>query len=208
VLAAFSGREFEASRDRTLFLEALGVRADRFCDLEQVHGSKVVLADRPFTGLAADGMVTKEKGLALLIRTADCVPVFFHDADAGAVGICHAGWRGAKSGVVLETVRTLAREFGSRPASIQVALGPAIRQMCYEVGEEFENYFPGEVARRGGRRFFDLVGAVKRQLRDAGVPEGSVSDSKVCTACSCDRFFSARREGNDTGRLISAILLK
>ena len=207
-LAAFSNREFEASRDQSRFLESLGALPERSCGIQQVHGDYVAVASKPFEGVKADGMVTRERNLPLLIRTADCVPVFFFDSKAAAVGICHAGWRGAKKGIVARVLEIFKKEFGSDPASILVAIGPAIRQMCYEVGEEFDDYFPGWVKREGNKRFLDLVGVIKKQLVDGGVRKERVIDSNLCTVCSVDQFFSARSEGFKTGRFLSAIMLK
>lgn len=168
----------------------------------------MILAKEPFTRLEADGLVTRERNLALVIRTADCAPVFFFDSKLPAVGICHAGWRGAKKGIVRRMIERFQKEFGSPSASLWVALGPTICSACYEVGKEFEEHFPGEIERRQGKYFFDLRGTVRKQLAEAGIREDSISSSHFCTACSVDRFFSARREGNETGRLLSAIVLK
>ena len=159
-------------------------------------------------GVEADGIVTDEKNLALVLRTADCVPVFLFDPDRPAAGLAHAGWRGAHKGIIQKTVQALKDHFGSRPSRFQAALGPAICESCYEVGEEFQNYFPGFVRRVSGKIFFDLVHFVKHQLVDEGIPESNVTVSGFCTSCSVDRFFSARREGQETGRFLSAVVIK
>lgn len=206
--AAFGTRKFEASKDFPLFLKSVGTVPDQFCTVKQVHGDRVLWVGGPSKVEEADGLVTGERGLALVIWTADCAPLFFLDPEAPAVGLCHAGWRGAKSGIVSQTVEMLWKRFGSEPSRLRVAIGPALRESCYEVGKEFENYFPGFVRQEGLRFFFDLVGAVKKELIRAEVPENSITDSGLCTACSVDQFFSARREGSGTGRFLSAIVLK
>ena len=208
VLAAFSGREFEAGKDRAHFLTALGADSERFCDLEQVHGGRVILARGPLSRQEGDGLITAERGLTLLVRTADCASIFFYDDKVPAVGIAHAGWRGAKAGIIPRMLETFEREFDSRPASLRVAFGPVICPTCYEVGEEFEDYFRGWIKNREGKRYFDLAGFLKQELKDRGVPERAIHDSGRCPSCSVADFFSARREGQDTGRLISAIMLK
>lgn len=206
--AAFSGREFEASKDLALFLGCLGVKPERSCTLNQVHGDQIVVVSEPVKEIEGDGLVTKEPNLALVVRTADCAPVFFYDSRCGAVGICHAGWRGAKKGIIFRMIDSLKREFDSDPSFLRAGIGPAICDHCYEVGEEFEEYFPGWVKHESEGFFFDLVGTIRKQLTLAGVEEESISDSNLCTACSMNRFFSARREGESTGRFLSAILLK
>lgn len=210
-LAVFTTREFDASKETLQFLEALGVPPKEGRTIQQVHGDKILLTfgtSRPLGEEEADGLVTQERGLVLMIRTADCVPLFLFDPASQAVGICHVGWRGAKLNIVSKMIETLKQEFGTDPLNLVTALGPAIEASCYEVGPEFEDYFPGFVSRRGEKRIFDLAGFVKRELRQAGVPEEAIHDAKVCTACSTEQFFSARREGSQTGRFISAIMLK
>ena len=207
-LAAFSTRGFEASRDLPCFLQSLGTDPHRFATVKQVQGDKIVVASGPLEGIEADALVTQERNLPLMIRTADCAPVFLFDPVQEAVGICHAGWQGVQKGIVSRTVETLQKEFGSKPSSLKVGIGPAIRAECYEVGGEFNDYFPGFIQSQGEKYFFNLVGAVGKQLRDAGVRETAVIDSGICTACSVDRFFSARREKDQAGRFISLVMLK
>ncbi len=211
-LFCFSSREFDASKNLPLFLDTIGVARDRHFTLEQVHGNRVFVPRPGHVGTGtrpeADSLVTDERGLALVIRTADCVPVFFLDREKPAIGLCHAGWRGAQKKIVSKTIEVLRGEFHSRPESLKVALGPSICQNCYEVGEEFEPLFPGFVERRGRQFFFNLRGALKRELEEAGVQAGSIRESEFCTSCLVDQFFSARKEGMETGRLISAAVLK
>lgn len=209
-LCCFSTREFDASEDIPRFLKAIGIREDHFSTVEQVHGNEVVMVSSPsFPPLPeADGMITGEKDLALVIRTADCVPLFFLDTQTPAVGMCHAGWRGTRKGIVSRMVEMFQKSFGSSPSFLRVGIGPCIRESCYEVGGEFEGYFPGWVRRREEKFLFDLTGAVKDQLERSGVARESIFDSNLCTACSVEQFFSARREGNETGRFLSAIVLK
>jgi len=209
-VASFSTREYEAAKDLSRFLDTFGVSPERFRSVEQVHGDKIILVDgsSPSMNEAADGLVTKERGLALGIRTADCVPLFFFDPETPAVGICHAGWRGAKKGIIFRVLDIFRDYFSSDRSSIRVALGPAICERCYEVGAEFQGYFPGFVRREGGRYFFDLGRAVRTQLLEAGIPASALPAPPFCTSCSVDQFFSARREGLETGRFLSAIMLK
>ncbi len=210
VLAAFSSRDFDASRDLPFFLKSLGLPSGRFFTPHQIHGDEIALASGPGTeaGTDADGVMTEEKNLTLLIRTADCVPVFLFDPDRPAVGLVHAGWRGAQKKIISRAIEKFRQAFGAEPSRLQAALGPSIRKSCYEVGEEFFDFFPDWVEKRNGKSWFDLAGFVKHELNRAGIPEHSIIDSNLCTACSTDWFFSARREGQNTGRFLSAIMLK
>ncbi|MGH7075171.1 MAG: polyphenol oxidase family protein, partial [Stellaceae bacterium] len=97
---------------------SLGVEATRLVTSNQVHGTRIVTVDEPWprdNRPEADAMVTRLKGLALGILTADCVPVLFADADAGVIGACHAGWRGALGDIMAATVAAMVR-LGARQA--------------------------------------------------------------------------------------------
>ena len=208
----FSTREFDAAKDLPFFLHTVGADRERYSTVEQVHGNRVLVMKKGETSWVpipeADGLITDEKGEALVIRTADCVPVFILDPDRPAIGLVHAGWRGAQKKILSEAIDLLQHEYKSRPSNLRVAMGPSICRKCYEVGDEFRDYFPTFVQKRAARNFFNLQEALKHELSQKGVPPGSIVESGFCTACSVDQFFSARKEGTQTGRLISAAVLK
>ncbi|MBA48449.1 MAG: hypothetical protein CMI51_05425 [Paracoccus sp.] len=158
-------------------------------------------------------MVTNLPGIALCILTADCVPVLFADRKAGVIGACHAGWRGALSGVIEATVAVM-RALGA--TQIRAVIGPSISQRAYEVGQDFMEDFLLEdpdyhrffAGGPNGKPMFDLPSFGLSRLRAAGV---EAEWSGHCTYSDPARFFSYRRathEGQaDYGRLISAIAL-
>ena len=209
-VASFSSRDFDASKDIPSFLQAIGIRPDRFSTLQQIHGDEVHHASlkNNVPIHKADGLMTGDLDLALVIHTADCLPVFFFDPLAPAVGICHAGWKGTQKGIIFRMIECFKRLFDSKPGSMPIALGPCICKNCYEVGPEFKDYFPNFVHAKDKKYFFDLSGIVKKQLTDNGVRPDLIFDSALCTACSLDQFFSVRKEGVHTGRLISTVVLK
>jgi hypothetical protein len=181
-------------------------------EAEQVHGSSVAVVRRsdPPSQLVAgcDALVTDAAGLVLLIRTADCLPVFFAAPRRGVVGLAHAGWRGLSSALLRRTLAVLHHAFQVHPGELSVAIGPAIRACCYEVGEEFAPRFGSFVQIRSGRRTCDLIGAAVEQLRSGGVRPARIADARRCTACETAQWFSLRREGAQTGRLVSAIMVR
>jgi YfiH family protein len=142
-----------------------------------------------------DGLWSDEPGRAMLLLTADCMPIAITRTRgaAPAVGILHAGWRGLLGGIVAAGVRALGR------ARISAAIGPSIGPCCYEVAEDvagpFREAFGEDVARDGK---LDLWTAAERALRAAGCHD--VERLDVCTACGGDRFFSHRRDEGRTGR--------
>ncbi len=186
----------------------------------QIHSARVAIVSAPWPDQErpqVDGLATREPGVALGILTADCAPVLFADADAGVIGAAHAGWRGARDGVLEATVEAMER-LGGAAARIVAAVGPCIRQASYEVGPEFrENFVDTDPAtadlfspsHRPDHHRFDLPGYVERRLR-ACVTAVEVLPHDTCA--DADSFFSYRRMtltgGGDYGRLLSTIALR
>jgi YfiH family protein len=143
-----------------------------------------------------DGLWTDERGRAMLLLTADCLPIAIVRGDARrpAVSILHAGWRGLLAGIVGAGVRALGA------GGLSAAIGPAIGPCCYEVGEEvatpFRETFGDDVV--DGQGHLDLWTSAERALRAAGVEH--VERFDLCTSCEPDRFFSHRRDHGRTGR--------
>ena len=167
------------------------------------------MVDRPtdMTIPGCDALLTAIPGVALIIRTADCLPLFFAEPGHGVVGLAHAGWRGLAAGVPMRVVAALRSRWGIAPSQLRVAVGPAIHACCYEVGAEFEQRFPRFIHRDGTQRRCDLIGVAREQLVACGLRPARISDVDACTACDPGRWFSLRREGQDTGRLSAVIML-
>ena len=205
------------SINRARVAEAMQVAPDHLVTVHQVHSAEVVPVSAPLdTRHRADALVTATPGLALAVLTADCQPVLFADAEAGVIGAAHAGWRGARDGVLEATVEAM-ESLGATRARIAAVIGPSISQRNYEVGPELLEDFLAddpESARffangDGDRYLFDLPGYGLWRLRRAGA--GQAEWTRHCTYADPERFYSYRRathEGAaDYGRLISAIRL-
>ena len=176
---------------------------------EQVHGAGIAVIGRadvagPIAG--CDALLTALPDVALGIRSADCLPVFFADPVRGVVGLAHAGWRGLAAELPLRMIAAFRHAFQSPPGDLHVAIGPAIRACCYEVGADFPAAFAPFLRREGARRTCDLIGAAIAQLRRGGVRADRITDAERCTACDATQWFSLRREGPQTGRLSSLIM--
>lgn len=179
---------------------------------EQVHAAGLARVEHPAAGATqiagCDALLSSTPGAALLIRTADCLPVFFAAPARPAVGLAHAGWRGLAAELLPRMVGAFRHAYHVSADALTVAIGPAIRACCYEVGNEFEARFPGHVTRAKGRRVCDLIGVAVEQLRASGVPAARIIDAGVCTACGLDTWFSLRNEGQAAGRLVSLIAIQ
>ena len=186
----------------------------------QVHGADVLVVRDPVDPRPederCDALATGLRGVLLGVKTADCVPVILGDARAGACAAVHAGWRGTLAGIVGRALRRMREEFGTNPADVRAALGPAALGCCYEVGAEvvgpFREKFAGAdslfTPTRDGHALVDLHEANRRQLVESGVAPGRVHALPLCTICRPDLFFSYRRDRKlygRTGRLLSVI---
>lgn len=197
--------------DRTGRLEALRGRAGcarGYVEAEQVHGASLAAVEGALPAGAVagcDALVTQTPQLTLVVRSADCLPIFLWDPVRRVVGVAHAGWRGVAKQLPARLVAFVQRAYRSRPGELWLAIGPAIRACCYDVGPEFERPFGPFLRRQGGRVTCDLVACATQQLVRAGVPPGHILDTGCCTACETDRWFSLRKEGERGGRLHSFI---
>ena len=210
----FASDDFDAPlsfAQRAFLREKSGVEIPRVFWRKQVHGDHIIVAQGGAEGSKgcpdADAYVTDEKDLPLAIRTADCVPVFIFDPLRRAIGLAHAGWRGTYKSIAAKTVLKMQEKFLSQPQDLKAILGPSIRECCYQVGEEFRDYFSAFVRDRGGYLYADVVGANRDQLLKAGVRGENIFDSGECTCCNKD-YFSFRRDGAKAGRMISLMMLK
>ncbi len=191
----------------------LGLDPRRCYRARQVHGRALLAADRAEPeALAlseADALLAAERGSAVGVLTADCVPVLFADAERGLVVAAHAGWRGIVGGVLEAAVGEL-RARGGEPRGLHAASGPAIGPCCYEVGPEvaapFAARFPAAVSPGPrGRPHLDLQAAVGATLLELGLRPERIDRPSLCTRCRADLCYSYRRDGDGTGHHLSLI---
>ena len=168
--------------------------------LKQIHSASALAANQPGCAGEGDALLTNSPGLRLSVRTADCYPILLADTKNRAVAAVHAGWRGAADEILAKTIAKMRAQFGTLPADIVAAIGPGIGVCCYEVGAEVAQLFGVEGAGR-----VDLAAANRCQLIDAGVEDRPIDVLGGCTSCDTARFYSFRREKEETGRMISYI---
>ena len=204
-------------------LDRLGRSGDDLVTLHQVHSADALVVDAAGAWAAdaapnADGMATNVPGVVLGVLAADCAPVLMADGEAGVIGAAHAGWRGARAGILEATVAAMIR-LGARPANTVAGIGPCIQRHSYEVGAEFYVGFVTEAAnngdffrtaRRPGHFLFNLPGYVTRRLESMNL--AAVEALPFDTLSDDARFFSYRRNilsgERDYGRGLSAIVLE
>jgi len=197
---------------------ALGFSTDDLVSPHQVHGAAVAAVgaqDRGRVVQDTDALVTDEPGVLLMLRFADCTPIWLYDPVRRAIGLAHAGWRGTVAGTARATVDKMRSAFGSRPADLVAGIGPSIGPCCYEVGEDvalsvqdtFSGVSPQLLApRTNGKWHLDLWAANRHHLVRAGVEQVEVAG--ICTACHTEEWFSHRAERGTTGRIGALIGLR
>jgi polyphenol oxidase len=227
--------------NRRRFQSALGASDLNLVTLKQFHSDVIHLIDsasadscKGLPPVAGDTSLTNLPGLLLAVQTADCVPILLVDPKNRAVAAIHAGWRGTLTRIAAKAAGQMQMRFGSRPADLLAALGPAIGGCCYEVGVEVATQFLSQFAdapdwfdefRTGDEPnpiqwlnmappghqpppknvFLDLRKSNRAQLLELGLHSQNIFTSDLCTACSPDLLFSYRKQGPQSGRLISVI---
>jgi YfiH family protein len=213
--------------NRRRLFGAFGIDASRVVRVRQVHGDGVLVVDdglarRP--GFPAclvderverDALVTRLPGLALVVSTADCVPILIWDPVQRVVAAVHAGWRGTAKRVAAEAVAVMGARFGTVPTDCLAAIGPSIRGCCYEVdgpvGEAMGRNIPGweaqAVPTRPGHWRLDLAALNRMVLEAAGLTPERIEVVDLCTACRTDLFFSHRADHGRTGRMMNFVML-
>jgi len=189
--------------------------------LKQVHGTQVVVVDQSFRACAVglqvgDALVTDQVNVALVVRTADCVPILVADVKRRVIAAIHAGWKGTLAGVVPKTLSVLRTQFGSRVETLRVAIGPSIGVCCYEVDtpviqllqEALSSWADCVDKLNGHTAMLNLKKLVARQFSMGGVLETNLTQADFCTRCRSDLFYSYRREGRIEGTMMSGIMLR
>jgi YfiH family protein len=205
--------------NRARVAAVFGQNVSRLATVHQIHSPDVVIIGGGYDGTRhqADALVTNTPGIILGVLSADCGPILFADPEARVIGAAHAGWKGALTGVLENTIDAMV-SFGATRSTIVACLGPSIGPGNYEVGPEFVARFLDHNAAyeaffrpsaRAEHAMFDLPGLTLSRLRAAGI---SAEMLDLCTYDDEARFFSYRRTTHrgepDYGRQISAISIR
>ena len=200
------------TRDQSAYLKAAGlVPVKGLIVPKQVHGDVIWKASAKDVSMAgiyeADAVVTDVPGLAIGVRTADCLPALLYDPVRRVIAAVHAGWKSTKLDIARKTVELLRSDYGVDPRNIRAAIGPCIRRESCAVGAEFMAYFPLDTVKTPEGLRFDILGANMRQLTRAGVKRANIFDCGMCSFQDAARFHSFRRDGERSGRMISALMM-
>ena len=194
--------------NHVLFFQRLGVEPGRVASSHQVHGSAILTVRTPGRVEGYDALITNEPDLFLTVTVADCTPVLLVDPVRRAVAAIHAGWRGTAARITAHTLEAMQTTFGTRPGDCYAYIGTCIDACSFEVGPEVADAFAPAHRRFDadqGRHFVDLKAANRHQLTQAGLPAAQIETSPYSTVLHHADYFSYRREGGHTGRMLAVV---
>lgn len=223
----YSGDNAEQVRlNRQLLIEEMSHKPLELVIPQQTHGTQCRVIEDSYLSASPevrrdmlkgiDALISQVPGYCLCISTADCVPVLIYDPMHQAVAAVHAGWRGTVNSIVLHTLIQMRNLCGTQGENVVACIGPSISQASFEVGEEVYEHFRKEGFdmpaisswnKESGKYHIDLWEANRRQLLEFGVLAGQIELANICTYQHSEEFFSARRLGINSGRILSGIMI-
>lgn len=195
-------------RNLNQYCVSLGIDRSRLALSRQVHSDQIIEVMSPGQVEGYDAMITNLSDIFLGIGTADCCPVLIWDPVQQAVGAVHAGWRGTALQILPKTIHRMTSRFESNPADLWIYLGTCISWSHYEIGEEIADQFPDVFLRPGkeeGKYLLDMKGCLFAQALAAGIRSDHVTSSTHCSYAEPDLFYSYRRDGSASGRMMSIV---
>jgi len=211
-------RYSNAPENKQKLAEVLELPVESLVFPKQTHTNCVFelseLPEKPID--ETDALLTNQPGLCLCVQTADCVPVLLFDSEKKVVAAVHAGWRGTVGKIVEVAVQKMLRNYDSNPEHIFAAIGPSISPDIYEVGDEVVSAAQKSIpnvektfSKNGSGKFhFNLWEANRQLLLNNGIPDKNIQVLAECSFIEKDKYYSARREGINTGRMVSGIMIK
>ena len=199
-----------------IFLSSLGLEPDSRVSSHQIHSARVryvTEADRGRVFDDCDGFVTDRKGVSLVVKTADCVPILLADPKAGVIAAVHAGWRGTVGSIAQNAVWEMLR-LGATVENIRIAVGACIHPCCFEVQTDFVEavaalrgraFTDAHITGREGRLYADLVGMNLTILAEAGISPAQIDVSADCTCCAPYLYHSHRATRGRRGTMATVI---
>lgn len=211
-------------RNRELLCAQLGIEVDKLILPHQVHNTEVRNIDNNFLNQSiqrqkellegCDALMTSVQGICIGVSTADCIPVIIYDPKAKVLSVVHAGWRGTVKRIAEVAVEKMRSTYSITPKDCVAVIGPGISLDSFEVGDEvyeaFEaQHFPmDKISRKYAKWHIDLWEANRLSLINAGLSPCNIQISGICTYKSSEHYFSARKLGINSGRILTGAMIK
>ena len=198
----------DVKKNRTLFLQSLKISSENVAYTDQIHSPNVAIISQPGIYPETDALITSEENIFLAIQTADCFPVFLFDPTNRIIAAVHCGWRSVLSGIIENTIGEMQSQFDVKDHNLLVSIGPGLQKSCFEIREDLykrvDNSYLG-VHPDPQKRFFDLRKMIIFKLHNLGITGKAIFASNLCTKCNENMFYSFRRDGNRSGRMMGII---
>jgi hypothetical protein len=221
----YCGDDAEAiAENRKALCKLLKISGDRLVMPHQVHATGIAQIGRTFFRLSdevrrqvlegVDALMTNLPGVCIGVSTADCIPIILYDPEHRAASVVHSGWRGTVADIAGVAVTSMQMAYHSRPKVLKAVIGPGISLANFEVGDEVYEQFAAagypmaQIARKYEKWHIDLWTCCRLQLKEVGLKGENIQTSGICTYDHCDDYFSARRLGVDSGRILTAVVIR
>ncbi|WP_138429489.1 peptidoglycan editing factor PgeF [Fodinibius saliphilus] len=194
------------TQNRLNLLSSLEVNKEWVAFADQVHSNRVRIVIQGGTFPNTDGLITSVPGLTIAIQVADCAAILLWDAESKTIGALHAGWRGAVGDIVPKGINDMADQ-GADPQNMKAFVSPCISLKNFEVGIEVAEQFPDNFVdyEHFEKPHVDLRRFIRNQLQEGGIPQKHIEVAPGCTFEDKERFYSFRREGKKSGRMMALI---
>lgn len=214
--------------NRKRFCDVLGIKSQDIIACDQVHGNNIKIVGKEYKGKGAldfescfkgyDGLITNEVNVPITMCFADCTPIFLYDKVDCVIALCHAGWKGTVKNIVGNAVNIMKEKFNVKTENIIAAVGPAIGQDAFEVGEEVQKEFlkifteeeMQKISYKGknGKYFINLEKANSLLLVKSGIKFENMECADFCTKTHSDILYSYRKDKGKTGRHMAILMIK
>jgi YfiH family protein len=191
--------------------QTLGYPEKNLVFMQQIHSDKIeIITQKPDTILSCDALLSNQKGIALMVIVADCIPILLFDPIKNVIGVIHAGREGLIKEIIPKTLKKMCEHFESNINDILVGIGPSISGVCYEIGSKMAELlmpkFSNVLSYSEEKCTFDGTKLAFLQLENSGILKANIEHINICNHCKTDTFYSYRAEGN-TGRFSGVIWL-
>lgn len=195
-------------KNRNIFFSNLNIGLEHVVFNEQVHKDDILVATKPGNYSGYDALLSNKRNVFLTVGIADCVPILIYDKSNWVCMAIHAGWKGTAKRIAVKTLMHAAIEFGTAPQDCYAYIGTCIDECSFEVDADVAKEFDDNFKRWDAEKekfFIDLKKANLQQLLDLGIPESQIEISDKSTVLHNEDYFSYRKEGGKTGRMMVVI---
>lgn len=214
----------DIASNRKALCQLLKIDKDRLVMPHQVHATGIAQIGKTFFRLSEevrkqvlegiDALMTNMTGVCIGVSTADCIPIILYDPEHHAASVVHSGWRGTVANIAGVAVTSMQMAYHSRPEVLKAVIGPGISLENFEVGDEVYDQFAEagypmeQIARKYEKWHIDLWQCCRLQLEEVGLKAENIEVHGICTYAHSDDYFSARKLGTDSGRILTAVVLR